>query len=227
MKLHDHIKVFGVMFKIGLFTFGGGLAMMPQMSAEFVERKSVFIGWAKPVYDEKSALDFIGEVRGKHSDASHNAYAYIIREGNITRFSDDGEPSSTAGMPILNVLQKQDLTNVVAVVTRYFGGIMLGAGGLVRAYSNGAKIGVEAAGIATYESFAEFDVACTYADYEKLLKFIKSEKVILDDTQFEENVTLSLATRHDNYERIAAEIIDLTNAKAVISKRGDRFDFLD
>ena len=198
-----------------------------ESSAEFVERKSVFIGWAKPVYDEKSALDFITKVRAKHSDASHNAYAYIIREGNITRFSDDGEPSGTAGMPILNVLQKQDLTNVAAVATRYFGGIMLGAGGLVRAYSQAAKIGVEAAGIAVYESFTEFDVTCSYADYEKISKYIKSAPVILDDTLFEGNVTLSLAARHDNCGEIFAEIINLTNAKADINNRSERFDFLD
>lgn len=198
-----------------------------ESSAEFVERKSVFIGWVKPVYDEKSALDFINKIRAKHPDASHNVYAYIIRENNITRFSDDGEPSSTAGMPVLNVLQKQDLTNVVAVVTRYFGGIMLGAGGLVRAYSHAAKIGVESAGIATFESFTEFDVVCSYADYEKILKYIKSEKVILDNTIYEDSVTVSLATRYDNFEKISKDIINLTNGKSDIIKRSARFDFLD
>jgi len=198
-----------------------------ESSAEFTERKSVFIGWVKPVYDEKGALDFINQVQAKHPGAGHNAYAYIIRENNITRFSDAGEPSGTAGMPILNVLQKQDLINVVAVVTRYWGGIMLGAGGLVRAYSHAAKIGVESAGIAVWESFAEFDVICSYAGYEKLLKYIKSEKIISDDTLFEDTVTLSLATRHDNFERISQEIIDLTNADVIIEKRSARFDFLD
>ena len=195
-------------------------------SAEFVERKSVFTGWAKPVHDEKSALGFINKVRGIHPNASHNAYAYIIREGNITRFSDDGEPSGTAGMPVLNVLQKQDLTNVVAVATRYFGGIMLGAGGLVRAYSHAAKLGVESAGIAVYESFTEFDVICSYADYEKLLKFMQSAPVILDGTLFEDRVMLSLAVRHDNFEKIYGEIVNLTNAKSDINKRSERFDFL-
>jgi len=198
-----------------------------ESSAEFVERKSVFIGWAKPVYDEKGALDFINKVQSIHPGAGHNAYAYIIRENNITRFSDAGEPSGTAGMPMLNVLQKQDLTNVIAVVTRYFGGILLGAGGLVRAYSHAVKIGVESAGIAVWESFTEFDVICSYADYEKLLKYIKSEKIILDDTLFEDTVMLSLATRHDNFEKYSQEIINMTNAKAIIDERSARFDFLD
>ena len=198
-----------------------------ESSAEFTERKSVFIGWVKPVYDEKSAVDFINQVQAKNPGAGHNAYAYIIRENNITRFSDAGEPSSTAGMPILNVLQKQDLTNVIAVVTRYFGGILLGAGGLVRAYSHAAKIGVESAGIAVWESFTEFDAVCEYPDYDKILKYIKSDKIILDDTLFEDTVKLSLAVRHDNYERICGELINLTNAKVIINKRSSRFDFLD
>ena len=198
-----------------------------ESSAEFTERKSVFIGWAKPVYTEREALDFIGQIRAQHSEASHNAYAYIIREGNITRFSDDGEPSGTAGMPVLNVLQKQDLTNAAAVVTRYFGGIMLGAGGLVRAYSHAAKIGVGAAGIAIYESFTEFDVTCSYANYEKILKYVSSAPVILDNTLFESEVTLSLAARHDNLEKICGDIINMTNAKAAINKRNERFDFIE
>ena len=198
-----------------------------ESAAEFTERKSVFIGRVKPVYDEKSALDFIGKVRAEHAGANHNAYAYIIREGNITRFSDDGEPSGTAGMPVLNVLQKQGLANAAAVVTRYFGGIMLGAGGLVRAYSHAAKLGVESAGTAVFESFTEFDVTCPYADYEKLLKFIKSERIIVDGTVFEENVTLRLAVRHDNFERVSEEIVNLTNAKSDINKRSERFDFIN
>ena len=194
-------------------------------SAEFTERKSEFIGWVKPVYTEQDALDFINTVRSIHPSASHNAYAYIIRDTNITRVSDDGEPSATAGMPILNILQKQELTNIVAVVTRYFGGIMLGAGGLVRAYSQAARMAVDAAGITIYESFTEFDVVCSYADYEKLMKFIKSEEIILDTTNFEDSVTLSFATKNDNYEKICEKIIDLTNARAAIDKKSERFDF--
>ena len=175
-----------------------------ECSAEFTEKKSVFICAVKPVPDEKAALDFINKTREKYKDASHNVYAYIIRESNITRFSDDGEPSSTAGVPALSVLQKNELTNIAAVVTRYFGGIMLGAGGLVRAYSRAVKLAVDSAGIALYENHIEFDVSCGYSDYDKLLKFIKSEKIITDDTVFGENIILSLAIKYDRFDKICA-----------------------
>ena len=194
-----------------------------ECSAEFTEKKSVFICTVKPVQDEKSALDFIAQTREKYKDASHNVYAYIIRDTNAVRFSDDGEPSSTAGVPALSVLQKNELTNIAAVVTRYFGGIMLGAGGLVRAYSHAAKLAVEAAGIALYENHTEFNVSCGYSDYDKLLKFINSEKIITDNSEFGENIVLSLAVKHDLFEKIRSEIINLTNGKADIIKRGERF----
>ena len=201
--------------------------MKKECSAEFTEKKSVFIGHVKSVWDEQSALDFINQIRGKHSYASHNVYAYIIRDTNIIRFSDDGEPNSTAGVPALSVLQKNDLTNVVAVVTRYFGGILLGAGGLVRAYSHATKLAVDEAGIALYENHTEFDVSCGYSDYDKLLKFAKSEKIIIDDTAFGENIVLSLAVKHDRFEKICGEIINLTNGKADIIKQGERFSSSD
>ena len=113
-------------------------------SAEFVEKRSRFIGYISPVTTQEDAAAFIDSIRSKHWDATHNVPAYIIREGNICRFSDDGEPQGTAGMPALNVLQKEGLTDCVLVVTRYFGGILLGGGGLVRAYSHAAKIAVDA-----------------------------------------------------------------------------------
>ena len=112
---------------------------------EFVEKKSRFIGYVKPVTTEDEAIEFVNAVRKKHSDATHNCYAYIVRENNIMRYSDDGEPAGTAGMPILDVLRKEDLTDVCVVVTRYFGGTLLGTGGLVRAYTKGAQVGLDAA----------------------------------------------------------------------------------
>jgi len=194
-----------------------------ECSAEFTEKKSVFICTVKPVWDEKSALDFIAETRKKYNGASHNVYAYIIRDTNIFRFSDDGEPSSTAGIPALSVLQKSGLTNVAAVVTRYFGGILLGAGGLVRAYSNSVKLALDSSGIALYENFTEFDVSCIYSDYDKILKFIKSEKILIDETVFGENIILSLAVKFDRFDKICAGLINLTNGKSDIIKKGERF----
>ena len=195
-----------------------------ECSIEFTEKKSLFIGTVKSVADEKSALDFISEMRKKYNDALHNVYAYIIRDTNAVRFSDDGEPSSTAGVPALSVLQKNDLTNAAVVVTRYFGGILLGAGGLVRAYSRAAALALDAAGVALYENFIEFDVSCGYQDYDRLLKFINSENIITDNADFGENIILSLAVKYDRFDKICADIVNLTNGKSDIVKKGERFD---
>jgi len=198
-----------------------------ECSAEFTEKKSVFICSIKPAPDERCALDFINKIRGKFNGASHNVYAYIIRTTNAVRFSDDGEPASTAGIPALSVLQKNDLTNVVAVVTRYFGGILLGAGGLVRAYSHAVSLAVCESGTALFENYIEFNVICGYSDYDKFTKFINAEKIILDSTDFGENITVSLAVKHDRFEKINGDIINLTNGKAVITKKGSRFTSTD
>ena len=135
--------------------------------AEFVEKKSRFIGRVWPVDTEEEALAKIQEMKKKHYDATHNCWAYIIRDG-AARFSDDGEPGGTAGMPMLQVLQRECLFNVVCVVTRYFGGILLGAGGLVRAYTKGAKIAVDAAGKSMKRVWTAVYVPCPYPFYERV-----------------------------------------------------------
>ena len=198
-----------------------------ECSAEFTEKKSVFICSIKSVTTEQDALDFINQVREKYDGASHNVYAYIVRYANAVKFSDDGEPASTAGIPAMSVLQKNGLTDVAAVITRYFGGILLGSGGLVRAYSRAVSLAVGEAGIALFESYTEFDVMCTYSDYDKISKFIKAEKIILDGTVFNENITVSLAVKYDRFDKICGDIIDLTNGKAVINKKNSRFTSLD
>lgn len=198
-----------------------------ECSVEFTEKKSVFIGSIKSVTDEQGALDFINQIRKKYDDASHNVYAYIIRDINAVRFSDDGEPASTAGIPALSVLQKNELTNVAVVVTRYFGGILLGAGGLVRAYSQSAALAVKEAGKALFENYAEFYVVCGYSDYDKFSKYVSSGKIILDNTVFGENIVVSLAVKHDRFNKICGDIINLTNGKAIITKTGSRFTSSD
>ena len=194
-----------------------------EASASFAEKKSVFVCTARPVFDEASALEFIASIKKNHGDASHCAYAYIIQNTNAVRFSDDGEPSSTAGAPILSVLQKSELTNVAAVVARYFGGILLGAGGLVRAYSQAARLAIKEAGSALYENFTEFEVLCGYADYDRLSKFAQTEKIRTDGAVFEEKVALCFAARSESFERLKAAIIDLSLGKAVIKKTGESF----
>ena len=123
------------------------LTLRKESSDEFIEKRSRFIGYAKPVTTQEEAMDFINAIRAKHWDATHNVYAYVLRDGQSRRYSDDGEPSGTAGVPVLDVLLKENITDCVVVATRYFGGVLLGAGGLVRAYSHTSKIAVEAAGI--------------------------------------------------------------------------------
>lgn len=155
---------------------------------EFIVKKSRFIGYCKPVTTQQQALDFIAQIRTKHWDATHNVYAYSLREGGVRRFSDDGEPQGTAGIPSLDVLLKEEVTDCCVVVTRYFGGIMLGAGGLVRAYSHGAKIALEAAGIITMSLCKILSVQTDYTFYGRLVPLICEEGGIIEDTVFTDSV---------------------------------------
>ena len=140
--------------------------ILNEASDEFIERKSRFIGYIKPVTTQEDAVSFINEIKSKHWDATHNVYAYILRDGQIRRYSDDGEPQGTAGIPVLDVLQKEGLTDCVVVVTRYFGGILLGGGGLVRAYSHAAKLAVDAAGVIKMSMCVRAECECDYGYYE-------------------------------------------------------------
>lgn len=180
---------------------------------EYIVKKSRFIGHIKPVTTQQEALDFIAEVSKKHWDATHNVYAYIIREGGIKRFSDDGEPQGTAGIPVLDVLEKSDLTDCAVVVTRYFGGIMLGAGGLVRAYSHSASLAVAASGIITMAMCARMKVICDYTFYGKLASFIPENGGIIEETEYEDNVKVTFRLPLANADRFNAGLIDCSNGK--------------
>ena len=159
--------------------------------AEFIEKKSRFIGRIWPVETEEEALARIQEMKKRHYDATHNCWAYILRDGPV-RFSDDGEPGGTAGMPMLQVLQREELYNVVCVVTRYFGGILLGAGGLVRAYTRGAKIAVDAAGKSVKRVWTAFYVPCPYPYYERVKLLIASFGGVVRKTDFGAEVELEV-----------------------------------
>ena len=138
-------------------------------SDEYIVEKSTFIGYAKPIKSEEEAVEFINEIKKKHKDATHNVWAYTVGETmNIQRYSDDGEPQGTAGIPTLEVIKKEDLRDVVVVVTRYFGGIKLGAGGLVRAYTKGAKVGIEAAQIIEKVKYKEVGITIDYNQIGKV-----------------------------------------------------------
>ena len=157
----------------------------------FIEKKSRFIGRVWPVESEEEALEKIQMMKKQHYDATHNCWAYIIKDGAV-RFSDDGEPGGTAGMPMLQVLQREGLFNVVCVVTRYFGGILLGAGGLVRAYTKGAKIAVDAAGRSMKRIWSVLYVPCPYTYYERVKLEVDAFGGLIRTTDFGSEVELEI-----------------------------------
>lgn len=192
--------------------------------AEYSERKSVFIAYAAPVKTSSEACDFVKKIKAEYSAARHTAYAYLISSENATRYSDDGEPQGTAGIPILGVIQKGGFTDAVVTVTRYFGGILLGAPGLLRAYTTAASEAVKQAGIVRYASFTEFYVSCSYSDYQKIASELPRLGIREDNTVFEDSVRPSLAVRTDGYEAAKDKINDITSGRAEIEKAGTRFD---
>lgn len=178
---------------------------------EFIEKRSRFIGSAAPVTSEKEALDFIAQKKAEYWDANHNVYAYILREGNIQRFSDDGEPQGTAGIPVLEVIKKGNITDVVVVVTRYFGGILLGAGGLVRAYSHGAKIGVEAAEIKHMRPAYTVELDTDYSLYGKIAYILPKYHIQEQKNDFGVSVRMQFNIAAELFERFKKELTDITN----------------
>ena len=176
---------------------------------EFYEKKSHFIGRVWPVETEEEALAKIQEMKKQHYDATHNCWAYIIKDGAV-RFSDDGEPGGTAGMPMLQVLQREGLYNIVCVVTRYFGGILLGAGGLVRAYTKGAKIAVDAAGKSMKRVWTALYIPIPYSHYERVKLEIEVFGGILRDTQFGADVELEVLMPEAQAQPFLDRLTDLS-----------------
>ena len=192
----------------------------------FEEKNSVFIGHAAPVTTEAEALAFLNEIRAAYPDARHNVYAYVLRENGTMRYSDDREPQGTAGMPVLDVLRKAEITDTAVVVTRYFGGILLGTGGLVRAYTQAAKMAVEAGGIVLRAKLSMLSVTCTYADYQKITPYLSAEQLRIDDTAFGADVTVCVAMPVENKEEFFRCITEVTNGRALLLEKGERFDYL-
>lgn len=182
-------------------------------SDEYIVKRSRFIGYAKPVTTVEEANGFINEIKSKHWDATHNVSAYILRDGGIKRYSDDGEPQGTAGVPCLDVLEKEGLVDTCVVVTRYFGGILLGGGGLVRAYSHSAKIAVDSAKIITMAHCLDVAAECDYTFYGKLNDFLLREDTVILDTEFTDNVKIIFRIKGENFNNIQAKITDLSNGK--------------
>ena len=185
---------------------------------EKTERRSVFLGYASPVTTEEEALEFIAKIKKRHSDATHNVYAYILR-GSISRFSDDGEPHGTAGLPVLEVLRKEDVTDAVIVVTRYFGGILLGAGGLVQAYSASAKLALDAAVVKECKPFVLFGITCGYGEYQKLGRLFELNGVKNAETEYGEGVCVTACCPEERYDALCVAVRDVTGGKAMPERK--------
>lgn len=185
---------------------------------EYIVEKSTFIGYAKPIKTEEEAIEFINEIKKKHKDATHNVWSYTIGENmNIQRYSDDGEPQGTAGIPTLEVIKKEDLRDVVVVVTRYFGGIKLGAGGLVRAYTKGAKVGIEAGIVIEKVKYSEVKIKIEYTQLGRIQNEIMNLGFKVKDTIYSEDVELIVYVRNEEAKSLMDRIIDITSGTADVS----------
>ena len=177
--------------------------------AEFIERRSRFIGHIFATDTEEEALARLKQMRETYWDATHNVYAYIIRDG-ATRFSDDGEPGGTAGMPVLQVLQREEIFNVTCVVTRYFGGILLGAGGLVRAYAHSAKFALDAAGRSVKQVWTRVYLPCPYSWFERIRLEVTAFGGVVENTDFGADVSFDLLLPEAQAEPFLARVLDLS-----------------
>ena len=192
---------------------------------QFVEKRSRFIGYACPVQTEQEALDFITSKKSEHWDASHNVYAYILRDGTM-RFSDDGEPQGTAGMPVLDVLRKSGVTDVVTVATRYFGGILLGTGGLVRAYTQAVKEGLDHCETGIMRKGCELEVTTDYNDVGKLQYYFGQQGIVPAESIYAENVKFILLVPVENEDSLRKNLTETTCGKVKIEKLKETY-FID
>lgn len=182
---------------------------------QFIIKKSRFIGHGSPAQTEQEALGFLAEIRERYKDASHNCYAYIIgRNEGIMRYSDDGEPGGTAGMPILEVMRARGVVNCCAVVTRYFGGVLLGAGGLTRAYAQGAKTALDAAGIITMEDSVRFWLGVDYPHWGRIAHYMETAPVRQEGADFGTTITATLLVRSRDRDTVFEALTRMTDGRA-------------
>ena len=192
--------------------------------AEIVEKKSVFIAYAARATTEEEAQAIIRERSKQFSDATHNVYAYYLRGGAIARYSDDGEPQGTSGIPTLNVLKMSGADDLCVVVTRYFGGTLLGAGGLVRAYSAAARAAIEAAGIVAFDRFVILRASCSYSEYQKLQYELDKIRAIVDSVEYGATVDVTFAVKHDKSEAVQGRIAEMFASRVPVEVLGERYD---
>ena len=190
----------------------------------YEEKRSVFIGEAIPCEHEEDAIAFISRVRSRFPDARHHVYAYLLRENAKNRYSDDHEPAGTAGMPVLDVIRKNGCVDACIVVTRYFGGVLLGAGGLVRAYTAAAVGALKAAGIVTYRIYHHISVALSYSDHSKIEKELSLRGVRIIDTSYAEGVTVTVSLPAEESEGLILALTEMTGGRAIITHEGSFFE---
>ncbi|AKL95057.1 uncharacterized protein, YigZ family [Clostridium aceticum] len=191
---------------------------------EVVIEKSKFIGYAKPITSEEEAIQFIEEIKRKHKDATHNVPAYVVGENNeIQRYSDDGEPSGTAGIPVLEVIKKENLRNVVVLVTRYFGGIKLGAGGLVRAYTKGAKIALDDGKIIIKRAYKKIHIKVDYTLLGKIQNEIIQKGYLLKNVEYDDAVHFFVYITLDQVDLFKKQMVEWTNARCEIIEKEDEY----
>lgn len=190
----------------------------------FIEKRSEFIGYICPVSTNDEAVNFINRIKSEHRKAKHNVYAYILRKDNISRYSDDGEPQGTAGMPVLEVLKKRGLTDVCVVVTRYFGGILLGGGGLVRAYSHAASLACDAAHIMDMRLCHRLKISADYGMYGKISYLLPAFDTITVSSDFGSDVTLEILVLSEKLEELRKELNEVTNGSVILTDEGELFE---
>lgn len=201
----------------GIQTVKKRITLARAASAEMEERKSIFIGHATPITCEEEARAFIEKKKKEYYDARHNVYAYVLDGGSVARYSDDSEPQGTAGIPILNVIKMSGATDLCIVVTRYFGGILLGAGGLVRAYSAAAKMAIDEAGFAVFEDYSVYSMTVSYSDYQRLTVALEKIGVTEDRSEFGEGVTVIAAIEKGRDEELINMYRELTYGRGEIT----------
>ena len=187
--------------------------------AEFKEKKSIFIGHGKRVESEDEAKEFVSYVKSKHKQARHNVYAYIIGENReVQRYSDDGEPKGTGGIPMLEVLKKSDITDVAVVVTRYFGGILLGTGGLARAYSKGASLAIKEGGVVEKVNGCLLEILIEYDLLGKLQHICDQENFHIENIEYTDKVKIQILCESSNLEKLKSQMTEVTSGKAIFSE---------
>lgn len=190
----------------------GYLTIKTNATAELVEKRSRFLARVSPVDSEESAIRYLNEIRQDHT-ASHHVFAYRLRVGNLSRYSDDGEPGGTAGLPVLDVLDRPGITDAIIVVTRWFGGTLLGTGGLVRAYSSAAKLAVEAAGVVEMELAGRYRLSVPYSDYDRVLRCARDCGIIVDHPNYSEVVRIELIGTEEPIQLFSETIKEMSKGK--------------